>query len=67
MSPERKETEEVRPADALGRLSKRIESSRITALIVGVILLFAVVFLGGLLFRVGTDGGNIPDIPKVEI
>lgn len=60
--------ESVKPADALGRISERTKGSRLSLLIVGVIGLFVVAFLIGLIVR-GVSGGiqNAPDIPGVEI
>lgn len=68
MTQENDTKQEVKPADALGRLSERTRVSRFWAVIIAIVGIFLLAFLIGLLVR-GVSGGldNAPDIPKVEI
>lgn len=65
---EHKDTQnDVKPADALGRLSERARASRFSGLIVALIALIVLAFLVGMIIR-GVSGGfnNAPDIPRVN-
>lgn len=63
-----KEKDDVKPANALGRLSERSRSSRIAVVVISLIGFFLLVFLIGMIVR-GVLGGidNAPDIPRVDI
>lgn len=59
---------DVKPADALGKLSERTRASRVMVVVIAVVGFFVIAFLVGLIAR-GVGGGidNAPDIPRVEI
>lgn len=58
---------DVKPADALGRLSERSRASRLSLVVVAVVGMIVIAFIGGALFRTITNGSNTPEVPKVEI
>lgn len=68
MSPDKGTQEGVKPTDALGRLSERARSSRLTLVVVVIAGIFLLAFFIGLIVR-GVSGGvnNAPSIPRVEI
>jgi len=67
VTEEQNTKESVKPADALGTLSRRTRASRFVVVIGAVILVFALVFLVGLFLRGFSTGSNAPAVPKVEI
>lgn len=63
-----KERDEVKPANALGKLSERSRSSRIGVVVISLIGFFLLVFLIGMIVRSVSNGiDNAPDIPRVDI
>lgn len=59
---------EVKPADALGTLSRRARASRFSYLALFLVGFVVLAFLAGLIGRSLFGGGsNVPDVPRVEL
>ncbi len=58
----------VKPADALGTLGRREQASRVSVLVVVIVVFLALAFIIGY-FLTGTSvGGNSPDgVPTVDV
>ncbi len=57
----------VKPADALGTLSRRAQAFRMSYLLAFVVGFVALAFFAGLIVDLVTGEGNTPEVPSVEL
>jgi len=59
--------QDVKPVDALGKLSERARASRYGGLAIAVVGFIVLAILAGFLFKMVVSGVNAPEVPRVEL